>query len=127
MIDAINATKAAAGEGIVAGGEITLLSMANSLQNGTLGARILKEAVKQPFKQIIENSGLDYAEIREKMAGHSYPEGIDVTDGEVKDLIKAGIIDPAKVVRSALENAVSIATMVMTTSTLITDIKDEKN
>ena len=126
VIDAINAPKAAAEEGIVAGGEITLLSMANSLQNGTLGARILQEAIKQPFKRLIENSGLDYAEIREKMSGHLYPEGIDVIDGQIKNLIEAGIIDPAKVVRSALQNAVSVAVLTMTTSTLITDIKEEK-
>ena len=61
------------------------------------------------------------------MSGHSYPEGIDVIDGQVKNLIEAGIIDAAKVVRSALQNAVSIACQVMTTSTLITDvIKEEK-
>ena len=129
VIDAINATKAAAEEGIVAGGEITLLELTKRFlgADNTTGAHILLEALKSPFKRLIENSGMDYAEEREKMSGHVYPEGIDVTDGEIKDLIKAGIIDPAKVVRSALENAVSIACITMTTSTLITDIlKEEK-
>ena len=61
------------------------------------------------------------------MSGHSYPEGIDVLDGQVKNLIEAGIIDPVKVARSALENAVSIAVMAMTTDTLVTDyIKEDK-
>ncbi|MFZ5845734.1 MAG: chaperonin GroEL, partial [Patescibacteria group bacterium] len=132
VIDAKNATKAAVEEGIVAGGEIALLHVANSLlawgkpQEPSLGGKILLEALKSPFKRIIENSGLDYAEIREKMSGHSYPEGVDVTDGQIKNLIEAGIIDPVKVTRSALENAVSVAIMVCTTSTLITDYK-EKN
>ena len=133
VIDAINATKAASEEGIVAGGEITLLNIAQRLIDDAneeimnIGGKMLMEALKSPFKRIIENSGLDYAETREKMAGHTYPDGIDVIDGKIKNLIKAGIIDPAKVVRSALQNAVSIACQVMTTSTLITDvIKEEK-
>ena len=136
VIDAKNATKAAAEEGIVAGGEIALLKVANSLQRLlkvsktapiTLGQGILFEAMKSPFKHLVGNSGMDYAEIREKMSGHNYPEGVDVIDGQIKNLIEAGIIDPAKVVRSALQNAVSIACITMTTSTLITDVlKEEK-
>lgn len=127
VIDAINATKAAAEEGIVAGGEITLLNIASGLTSATLGGQILKEALKTPFRRIIENSGMEYAEVRERMSGHSYPEGIDAIDGQIKDLIQAGIVDPAKVVRCALENAVSISCAVMTTNTLITDlVKEEK-
>ena len=121
VIDAKNATRAAIEEGIVAGGEITLLKTAEKLPSSTLGASILKTALQAPFRRLIENSGLDYAEVREKMAGHGYPEGIDVMDGEIKNLIEAGIIDPVKVARSALENAVSIAVMCATTETLITD------
>ena len=127
VIDAINATKQASQEGIVAGGEITLLYIANNLKIDTLGGKILIEALKVPFKRILENSGLDYAEIREKMAGKTYPYGVDVIDGEIKNLIEAGIIDPAAVTKSALESAVSISCIVSTTSTLITDItKEEK-
>ena len=121
VIDAKNATKAAIEEGIVAGGEITLLKLANGLKSSDMGSQILKEALKAPFKRLVTNSGLDYAEVREQMAGHKYPEGIDVTDGKIKDLIKSGIIDPVKVARTALENAVSIAGMAMTTDTLVTD------
>ena len=104
VIDAVNSTKAAIEEGIVAGGEITLLHLAREKEGYQLHP-ILKEALKAPFKRLIENSGFDYAEIREKMAGSKYPQGIDVLDGEIKDLIKEGIIDPVLVTRSALENA----------------------
>src|SRR3990167_1232512 len=121
-IDAKKATKAAIEEGIVAGGEITLLTLANKyLKPGS----IMYHALQAPFKKLIDNSGLDYGNVREKMAGKEYPWGIDVTCGCVKDLIKTGIIDPAKVTRSALENAVSISGMVMTTDTLVTDLVEE--
>ena len=135
VIDAKNATKAAVEEGIVAGGEIALLKIANenaSWNRGvegffeSEGGRILQKALKAPFRILVTNSGLDYAEVREKMAGHKYPVGIDVTDGEVKDLIKAGVIDPVKVARSALENASSIACAILTTETLVTDLVEEK-
>jgi len=117
VIDAKNATKAAVEEGIVAGGEIALLNVSKKID-----LRILRNALQVPFKRIISNSGLDYGDIREKMAGKNYPFGIDVTDGKVKNLIKAGIIDPIKVVRTALENAISIACAVITTDCLITDV-----
>ena len=125
VIDAKNATKAAVEEGIVAGGEIALLEASKTVETppkGTLGALILKTALQAPFRRLVENSGLDYAEVREKMAGHKYPDGIDVMSGEVKNLIEAGIIDPIKVARSGLENAVSIACAIITTETLITDM-----
>ena len=126
VIDAKNATKAAIAEGIVAGGGITLLSIAKSIKVDTLGGKILIEALKQPFKRLIENSGMDYAEVREQMAGKKYPFGVDVVDGQVKDLIKAGVIDPAKVTRTALEKAVSVANMVLTTNVNIVDEREEK-
>ena len=126
VIDAKNATKAAIEEGIVAGGEITLLKLASTLVAPDLGSQILKEALKAPFKRLVTNSGLDYAEVREKMSGSKYPEGIDVTDGQVKDMIKAGIIDPALVVITALQNAVSVACMTMTCEFLVTDLVEEK-
>ena len=129
VIDAKNATKAAVEEGIVAGGEIALLEASKKVETppkGTLGALILKTALLAPFKRLIENSGLDYAEVREKMAGHGYPEGVDVTSGKVVNLIDSGIIDPIKVVRSALENAVSIACAILTTETLVTDLDPDK-
>ncbi len=126
VIDAKSATRAAVEEGIVAGGEITLLRASQNLTTDTLGASILKSALVAPFKRLVENSGMDYAEVRERMSGHQYPEGIDVMDGQIKDLIKAGVIDPVKVTRSALENAVSIACAIITTETLITDLVESK-
>lgn len=123
VIDAKNATRAAVEEGIVAGGEIALLHAGyRFLKPGS----IMYNAVRSPFKKIIENSGFDYGDIRELMASKKYPFGIDVTDGKVKNLIKTGIIDPVKVTRTALENAVSIAVMCITTDTLITDLIEEK-
>lgn len=120
VIDAVNATKAAIAEGIVAGGEITLLRLSK------LTTGILAEALKQPFKRLVENAGLEYAEVREMLSGKEYPMGIDVTDGTVKDLIKAGVIDPVKVTRSALQNAVSVALMIATTAVTIVDERVEK-
>ena len=122
VIDAVNATKAALEEGVVAGGAVTLLDIAkkpflNDL--GTVGAKILREALLSPFRKLMENSGFDYSEIRERMSGKKYPFGVDVMDGEIKDLIKSGVIDPVKVIRSSLENATSIACLVITTETLV--------
>jgi len=129
VIDAINATKAAIEDGVIAGGEIALLQVS---QNGfwkdfdTKGANILREALKSPFKRLTENAGYDYAEIWGKMQSVKYPMGIDVMDGEIKDLIKSGILDPVKVTKTALQNAVSAGCMLLTTSCLITDdVKDE--
>jgi len=117
VIDAKNATKAAVEEGIVAGGEIALLEVSHKIES-----KILKNALRAPFRRLVQNSGMDYGDIRELMAGRKYPFGIDVTDGKVKNLIKAGIIDPVLVVKTALQNAVSIACAVLTTDTLITDL-----
>lgn len=118
FINAINATKAAAADGIVAGGEITLLHLSE-----IKGVHpILAQALKQPFRRLIENAGIEYADVKSKV---HYPIGIDVMDGLDKDLLAAGVIDPVKVTRSALENAVSVAGMICSTNTLITDLKKE--
>jgi chaperonin GroEL len=120
--DALNATKSAVDEGIVAGGEITLLYISQLLDWTTdNGANILKEAIKEPFKKLIENAGYDYAEVWGKLSPLEYPTGIDVMDGKKKNLIKAGILDPVKVVRTALEKAVSVAMMAVTTECLISE------
>jgi len=117
VIDAVNATKAAVESGIVAGGEIALFKIAYM----DIGSGILSEALKEPFKRLVENSGLDYAEVWKSV---KYPVGIDVLDGQVKDLIKAGIIDPTKVLTQALTNAVSVASIAMSTNSLITHVKE---
>ena len=129
IIDAKNATMAAIEEGIVAGGQLTLLSISVMpfwAKLGTPGAKILQQAIKEPFKKLIENAGMDYAEVWGKLSPLKYPVGIDVIDGKKKDLIKSGIIDPVKVERSALENAVSVATMLISTKVLVVDDPDAK-
>ena len=130
VIDAVAATKAAIEEGIVAGGEITLLKLASEaaempVDGFSIGRSILLSALKEPFKKLLENAGIDYAEALQKLHDKPYPYGIDVIDGQVKDMIKTGIIDPVLVTRSALQNAVSIASMTITTSCLITDVPSE--
>jgi chaperonin GroEL len=124
VIDAVNATKAAIEDGVIAGGEIALLQVSQNGfwdLDGSVGAKILREALKAPFRKLVENAGYDYAEIWGKMSSVKYPFGIDVMDGEFKDMIKAGILDPVKVTRSALVNATSAATMMLTTACIITD------
>lgn len=132
--DAVAATKAAIEEGIVPGGGVTLLQAAKEIDTKGLvgdeltGAEILRKALERPTKLLAENAGVDgavvVAEIRKKGKGI----GFNVLSGEYVDMIKSGIIDPAKVTRTAVQNAVSVATMILTTECLITDIpeKEEK-
>lgn len=134
IIDAVAATRAAVDEGIVAGGEMALLTARNKLDDivttdreQEIGIRIVQDAVKYPFDKLMENAGLDpgeqWARVQKEPAGH----GVDVIDQQVKDLVKAGIIDPVKVVRTALQNAASTATMIMTTGAIIVPIKEQDN
>ncbi|MFD1656510.1 TCP-1/cpn60 chaperonin family protein, partial [Pseudonocardia alaniniphila] len=90
------------------------------------GANIVKVALEAPLKQIAVNAGLEGGVVAEKVRGRGPGEGLDAATGEYKDLIKAGIIDPAKVTRSALQNAASIAALFLTTEAVIAD-KPEKN
>jgi len=122
VIDAVNSAKASIEEGIVAGGQIAFLTISQmDVWPDTVGARILREAIKRPFKILMENAGYDYAECLGKITPIKYPVAIDVMDGKVKDMIEAGIVDPLKVCRSALENAVSVAGMAYTTACLISE------
>ncbi|MBI2086461.1 chaperonin GroEL [Candidatus Daviesbacteria bacterium] len=127
VIDAVAATKAAIEEGIVAGGEVSLLRAAKVLEiveasgEVKVGVEIVKKALEQPFRILIKNAGMDDGIALAKVKEASGNMGIDVLDGILKDLVKAGIIDPVKVTRSALQNAASVAIMVMTTEVLISD------
>ncbi len=124
VIDAVAATKAALEEGIVAGGGSTYLNLklSSDLQDDELkGFNLVCEALKEPFRLLLENAGITSSP--ESKLGF----GVDVMDGQFKDMVKAGIIDPTKVARCALENAVSVAGMVLTTETLITDIEEKKS
>lgn len=128
IIDAVNSTKAAIEEGVVAGGQLALTTIARMPfwdDESDFGASVLKKALTVPFKILMENSGLDYAQVWGELSKVEYPYGIDVMDGKIKDLIESGIIDPLKVERVALENAVSVATMLMTTDVLITDVEED--
>jgi chaperonin GroEL len=130
--DAVRNAKAAVEEGIVAGGGVALIQAGAGLFEGlgldgdeATGANIVKVALEAPLKQIAVNAGLEGGVVAEKVRGLNAGEGLDAATGEYKDLIKAGIIDPAKVTRSALQNAASIAALFLTTEAVIAD-KPEK-
>lgn len=128
VIDAVAATKAAIDEGIVPGGEVALLRAARALDTlklenpeEQLGIALVRKALEKPFRKLIQNAGLDEGVALTKVLESKGNQGIDVNDGKLKDLVVAGVIDPVKVTRSALQNAASVAIMVMTTNVLITD------
>lgn len=122
IIDAVRSAQASIEEGIVAGGQITYLTLASmDFWPKTLGAKILRSAIKQPFIVLMENTGFDYAESLGRIMPIKYPKAIDVQDGKVKDMIKAGVIDSALMSRSAIKNAVSVAGMAMSTSVMISE------
>jgi chaperonin GroEL len=132
--DALNATRAAVEEGIVPGGGVALLRAAKALDGLKLsgdeatGAAIVKRALEEPIRQIVENAGLEGSVVVEKVkAATAASQGFDAENNEYVDMMQAGIIDPTKVERIALQNAASIASLLLTTEALITDIpEDEK-
>lgn len=130
--DALNATRAAVEEGIVAGGGATFIEILPALNkikaDGDIktGVEIVKRAVEEPVRQIANNAGLEGSIVVEEIKKVGGGKGFDALTGEYVDMIKSGIVDPAKVTRSALQNAASIAAMVLTTETLVAD-KPEKN
>ena len=115
--DAIYATKAALQEGIVPGGGVALLDAACSIAPENKGEEILLEAIKWPYSIIISNAALPYVEYSEK------GQGVDVTTGEQTDMLKAGIIDPVLVTKTALKNAVSVATTIFSADCVINNIR----
>jgi chaperonin GroEL len=143
--DAVAATKAALEEGIVPGGEIALLDISGRMSSKDLedakasrdeiiGFEIVKRALEEPFTQLIKNAGLDAGQLIAKAREVSaHGQGfnilkIDSVETAVPvDMLKEGIIDPVKVVRTAVQNAISVATMILTTEALVTDIPEEKN
>lgn len=129
--DALNATRAAVEEGIVAGGGTTFIDILPALDNikaeGDVqtGVNIVKRAIEEPVRQIANNAGLEGSVVVEKVKNAGKGIGFNALTDEYMDMIAAGIVDPAKVTRSALQNAASIAAMVLTTETLVAD-KPEK-
>jgi len=132
--DAFHATRAAAEEGVVPGGGVVYLraiedvSKSRSKARGDekIGFDIITRALEEPARQIADNCGLDGAVIVSEILEKGGRLGYDARAGEFVDMIKAGIIDPAKVSRTALENAASVAGLMLTTDVLVTDLKDEK-
>jgi chaperonin GroEL len=133
--DALSATRAAIEEGVVAGGGVTLIHAIDALANLDLhgdeatGASVLRRALEEPVRAIAHNAGLEGSVVienirRQQNATGNRNLGYDVVDGTYKDMVVAGIIDPAKVTRSAVENAASIAGMILTTEALVTDIPE---
>ncbi|OHD07736.1 MAG: chaperonin GroL [Spirochaetes bacterium GWD1_27_9] len=132
--DALAATRAAVEEGIVPGGGITLMHAAEVLKNfksndpdEELGAKIVADAVQFPLRQIAENAGVEGSVIIFKLSQEKWGMGFNAQTLKIANMIEDGVIDPAKVVRSALQNAVSIASLIITTETLVADEKEEKS
>ena len=132
--DALSATKAAVEEGIVAGGGTALVNVAPAVEKEVekltggekLGAQIVLKALEEPVRQIARNAGLEPAVIANKVKQSEVGIGFDAASEQYVDMKKAGIVDPTKVTRSALQNAASIASMVLTTESLVTDVPEPK-
>ena len=134
--DAINATKAAVEEGIVPGGGTTLAHLAPALEEWAaanlsgeelIGAHIVATALTAPLKRIAENAGVNGSVVAEHVKGMPFNEGYNAATGEYVDMLAAGIVDPAKVTRSGLQNAASIAGMVLTTECIVADLPEKKD
>ena len=130
--DALNATKAAVQEGVVAGGGLAILQATTALDalqlhgDEKVGLLIVKKALQEPVRQIASNAGKEGAEVLSKLQLQGNV-GYNAKTNQYEDLVLAGVIDPTKVVRSAVQNAASIAAMVLTTEALVADFDDEKD
>jgi chaperonin GroEL len=132
--DALHATRAAVEEGIVPGGGVALIRCQKAVEDCAatlcgdekIGAEILGRAMEAPLRQLVQNAGLEAALIVEKVKGADGNNGYNVATGEFVDLVNAGVLDPAKVTRSALQNAASIAGLLLTTECMITEIPEPK-
>ncbi|MGH2569709.1 MAG: chaperonin GroEL [bacterium] len=130
--DALHATRAAVEEGVVAGGGVTLLTAMKSVDKLELtgdeltGAKIVRRALEEPIRQLAENAGLEGSVITQEVLGAAKNKGYDFEKGELVDMFEAGIIDPAKVARCALQNAASIAGLLLTTEVIVTEIPEKE-
>jgi chaperonin GroEL len=132
--DAVQTTKAAVEEGVVPGGGVALLraqaavlAAADKLEgDDATGAKMVSRALEEPLKQIAVNAGYEGGVVVEKVRSLKGSEGLNASTGDYEDLVKAGVIDAAKVTRSALQNAASIASMLLTTETLISDLPEKE-
>jgi len=130
--DALNATKAAVEEGIVAGGGVALLRAQKSLDNlvvegdQKIGVNIIRRALEAPLRTISENAGYEASVVVNKVRNSQGNTGFNAAKGEYEDLFESGIIDPAKVERTALQNAASVSSLLLTTEVLITDLPEKE-
>jgi chaperonin GroEL len=131
--DALNATRAASQEGTVVGGGTALLragqvldKLSESDPDVLTGIRIVRRALEEPLRRIAENAGLDGAVVVGKVEQLKGTKGFNAASGEYEDLVAAGILDPTKVVRTALQNASSIAGLLLTTDAAVTDAPEKK-
>lgn len=131
--DAVAATRAAVEEGIVPGGGVTLLRIAPALDklkaeniDEQIGINIIKNSLKAPLRKIAENAGLEGGVVIEKVMGKGAGYGLNAETGKYENLIEAGVIDPAKVVRATIQNASSIANLILTTEALVADMPEKK-
>ena len=127
--DAVAATKAALDEGIVTGGGVTLVNLADQLEEKDAGAKIVKNALKAPLLHILENAGLNAQALLAAVENAKPGQGINVMEPEkgLQDLKKAGVIDPARVTREAVQNAISIAATAITMGALIVEIPEKED
>lgn len=131
--DAVAATRAAVEEGIVPGGGTTLIrsiSVVDKIETDDtderIGVQIIRNALREPLRKIAENAGLEGGVVAAEVMGREGPVGFNAETGKYEDLVTAGVIDPAKVVRFTIQNAASIASLILTTDAVVTEIPEEK-
>ncbi len=130
--DALHATRAAVEEGIVAGGSVSLLRIAKTLENIALegdekiGASIVRRAIEFPLRQLCQNAGVEGSLVVQEVLKQKGNNGYNVATGQYEDLVKAGVVDPTKVTRTALQNASSVAGLLLTTECMITDAPEKE-
>jgi chaperonin GroEL len=130
--DALHATRAAVEEGIVAGGGVALLRCQGALDDlklkgdEAIGAEIVRKACESPLKQLVDNAGVEGSVVLQEVKKQKGNMGYDVAAEQYVDMFKAGVIDPTKVTRSALQNAASIASLLLTTEAMVTEIPEKK-
>jgi chaperonin GroEL len=132
--DALHATRAAVEEGVVAGGGVALLRAVPALEklisklegDEQAGAKIVRRAIEEPLRQLCENGGYTGSLVVQEVLKQPASHGFNVATGEYEDLLKAGVVDPTKVTRTALQNAASVAGLLLTTECIITDAPEKK-
>jgi len=130
--DALHATRAAVEEGIVAGGGVALLRTAKAIETADLqddeaiGAQIVRRAIESPLRQLCENAGVEGSLVVQHVLKSRGNNGYNVTTGKYEDLVKSGVVDPTKVTRTGLQNAASVAGLLLTTEALVTDIPEKE-